>query len=322
MTSNEAAAVPFTAKERRVLLDEFFAVNDRLYKADLSGLKDQAALDRYAQLRRTYREKVPILPLSRCPFTGNPYLHSIDPYGIDGPWWDYRAPNRPLELLGGNIVAFTGAMRLRTPLETMSFLCRPGPAVPFVVPRILESDGVRAVISTLPIGAHTGYIIVYFANPAPTDLEGFNDWGTDDYQFESDTDRLGWDKVYVTAEDYDFELGKWLANGKLAWIGPEDRELVVREGADGCPYVGLDGIRKPQLVQDGEVWHEELWTAETMPSEPADDQTSNVTGEVVSPSPSPSPAPEAAGSKFCSHCGAGLRQGAKFCTGCGAKIGG
>jgi hypothetical protein len=323
MTPNGSAGVPFTARERRALLDEFFALSDRLDKANLSGLNDQTALDRYAQLRRTYREKLPILPLSRCPFTRNPYLHSIDPFGIDGPWWDYRAPNRPLELLGGNIVAFTGAMRLGAPLEAMPFLCRPGPAVPFVVPRILEREGVRAVISSRPIGAHTGYIIVYFANPAPADLEGFNDWGADDYQFESDTDQLGWDKVYVSAADYDFELGKWLADGKLLWIAPEDAELILREGADGCPYVGLDGIRKPQLVQDGEVWHEELWSDETVPSEPAEAVPLTAQATAANPQeglqPPGSPATESSGSA-CGSCGTILPANARFCSSCGSPV--
>ncbi len=323
MTPNETGAVPFTAQERRALLDEFFALNDRLEKADLAGTSDQAALDRYAQLRRTYREKVPVLPLSRCPFTRAPYLHSFDPHGIDGPWWDYRAPNRPLEMLGGNVVAFTGAMRLGTPLEVMPFLCKPGPAVPFVVPRILEREGVRAVISSHPVGVHTGYIIVYFANPAPADLEGFNDWGTDDYQFASEADQFGWDKAYATASDYDFELEKWLSNRKLLWIAPGDAELGLREGAKDCPYTGLDGVRKPQLVQDGEVWHEELLEEETAPQE-ADPEEQPPAGEPAADRhpelpPAGSPEPGTVVSA-CGTCGSALPENARFCVGCGTPV--
>ncbi|MCX7019419.1 MAG: zinc ribbon domain-containing protein [Candidatus Sumerlaeota bacterium] len=322
------SAVAFTAQERRTLLDEFFAVCNRLEDAPPPSLEGRSeppppgggqALERHVVLRRTYREKAPVLQLSRCPFTKAVYAHSIDPYGIDGLWWDYRAPNRPLELLGGNIVAFTGAMRLGTPLESMPFLCRPGPGVPFVVPRILEREGVRAVISSLPIGVHTGYVIVYFGNPAPNDLEGFNDWGTDDYQFESGPDRFGWDKSYSVLSDYDFELEKWLVAGKLLWIATNDTELTLRENVTGCPYIGLKGIRKPQLIQDGEVWHEELWT-DTVEDRSASTPSGGQRVRHQADGTPALPGQTRTTISVCGVCGMVLPADARFCAGCGNPI--
>ncbi len=322
MKPYEGNAMVFTIEERRTLLDEFFAIRERLEDASLEGRSAPEDLERHAELRRAYREKLPVLPLSRCPFTKAIYTHSIDPYGIDGLWWDYRSPNRPLELLGGNIVAFTGAMRLGGPLELMPFLCKPGPGVPFVVPRMLQREGVRAVISSLPIGAHIGYIIVYFGNPAPDDLEGFNDWGTDDYQFESGPGRFGWNRVYATLSDYDFELDKWLISGELLWIAPDDTILTLREGIAGCPYVDLGGRRQPQLIQDGEVWYEELCSDSDSPVQttPEEQLKMQSAGEPRMVQPEEMPAAESPGS-VCGNCGMVMPVAdARFCMGCGSSI--
>lgn len=67
----------FTIEERRTLLDEFFVIRERLEDASLEGCSAPEDLERHAELRRAYREKLPVLPLSRCPFTKS-HLHSLD----------------------------------------------------------------------------------------------------------------------------------------------------------------------------------------------------------------------------------------------------
>jgi len=308
----------FSDAERRVLLDEFFAVAARLDAVPASMEPDPTDLARYAELRRTYRERVPVLPLSRCPFTRGLYVHSIDPFGLDGLWWDYRSPNRPLEIMRGNVLAFTGAVQLGEPLEQMPFLCRPGPGAPFVVPRMLRRSGVRAVLYSLPIGVHTGYVVSYFADPAPDDLEGFNDWGTDFYQFESDTDRLGWDQASATVGDHDFTFEPYLTSGQLLWINPGDESMTLREGVRGCPYLDLEGSRVPQLVQDGERWFAEFPIDEDQlpAAEPGPDPVVPVAP--IAPIAPVAPAQVPKGG--CVRCGAALKPTSKFCPSCGAPV--
>jgi len=48
------------------------------------------------------------------------------------------------------------------------------------------------------------------------------------------------------------ELQPWIDAGKLVWIEPGDRDLVVRT-AGACPYVGLPGERERQVIMGGEV---------------------------------------------------------------------
>ena len=340
---SDGRGTPFSGADRRALLDEFFAVGARLDAVPASMEPNPADLARYAELRRTYREQIPVLPLSRCPFTKIVYEHSIDPFGLDGLWWDYRSPNRPLEMLRGNVLAFTGAVQVGKPLEQMPFLCRPGPEAPFVVPRILSRSGVRAVLYSLPIGVHIGYVITYFADPAPDNLEGFNDWGTDFYQFESDTDRLGWNQASATAADHDFSLEPYLTSRQLLWISPGDESMTLREGVQGCPYLDLEGSRVPQLVQDGERWlaefpidDDQLPAAGPEPDESSDGEGSatNVSGDDVELAPVPAVgvsrpaatapaapvAPAQAPARGCFRCGAALKPTSKFCPSCGAPV--
>jgi hypothetical protein len=344
----------FTAASRRELLDELFVLSDRI-DATLAGESPAAEdLARYGGLRRAYRELLPKATVARCPFTQQVYEHSLDWFGIDGPWWDCRAANRPLELMmTGTVLAFTGALSMTSPIERTPFLVKPGPGAPFVVPRLLARQGVRAVVSSLSIGAHTGYVITYFANPAPDDLEGFNDWGTDYYQFDDGFGQLGWHQGSDTAVDHDFELAPYLKSGQLLWIAPGDATMTLREGASGCPYVDLKGCRLPQLVQNGERWLGEfpiedildvdqedapvsapssssmlmpagLAAAEPQPVPPVmPDAASSATSpvrRVVPVSAALSPATASTAPSFCGKCGTPHSPNARFCGGCGGVL--
>ncbi|MDO8690319.1 MAG: hypothetical protein Q7R39_09990, partial [Dehalococcoidia bacterium] len=69
---------PFDAKERRAILDEMLGLRSRMY--DLTEALDSGRREVSQQLADTqellshltsvYEKGVPVLPLSRCPFTG------------------------------------------------------------------------------------------------------------------------------------------------------------------------------------------------------------------------------------------------------------
>ncbi|MDQ8155761.1 MAG: zinc ribbon domain-containing protein [Gemmatimonadota bacterium] len=324
-----------TAASRRALLDELFVLDARIDAVPAGGSPAADDVTRYAELRRSYREQLPLVPVSRCPFTQAVIAHSLDPFGIDGSWWDHRAPNRPLELMmQGTVLAFTGALTMDTTIERAPFLVRPGPGAPFVVPRLLARAGVRAVIRSLAIGAHTGYVVMYFANPAPDDLEGYNDWGLDHYQFESDVDRLGWHQGSATARDHDFDLVPYLQSGQLLWIAPNDEAMTLREGVAECPYVDAEGCRVPQYVQDGDRWlgdfafdDDDVVVIEQEEPEPEDVVEDAVPVEPVAPPvassrPAERPnAPIVSPAAGCASCGGALKPTSKFCPSCGAPVG-
>ncbi len=142
---------PFTRDDRRDLLDRYFPAYQRWrdLSFDLSvsrGTGQDPRLPEIEQLDRTlmglrdqYRSNLPVLPLSRCPFSSQVLYHSVDPYGIDGLWWNYEAPVRPVETLPSTFHSFTGALHLVEPVEIAPFTGVLGPGVRMSSPKSFQT---------------------------------------------------------------------------------------------------------------------------------------------------------------------------------------
>lgn len=201
-----------------------------------------------------YRESLPEVPVARCPFTDALVCWPIDTGGLDGWFWEYpRGIRREPRDLPPSWLAMTGAMRLARPVEETPFPVVPGPGAPFVVPRILgAAPDVRAVISQVAVGRHTGWAISYFGWPAAgTALVDL--WGSGDHpgvDGERRQERSG-------VERYDFDLEPWVGSGALLWTAPGDESATLRKGVDGCPYLGLTGPRRFAVVERGELRYAE-----------------------------------------------------------------
>lgn len=202
-----------------------------------------------AGARARYLELLPRVLLARCPFTGVEVRHSLDTLGLDGPWWDYERPLRPAtEDVPPAWLAMTGAVALAPAVEATPFLVRPGPGAPAVLPRLLQHEAVRAVVSQVAIGRHTGFAVTYFAEGAPAVLP-VDTWGANEYR----TGGLG-APLPVSDGAFDFDLGPWIERGRLRWIAPGDPAATLRDTVADCPYLRLDGPRETQHIQDGVVW--------------------------------------------------------------------
>jgi len=265
---------PYTASAREILLREYFELRETL--ADLgvslqeaegedeSRLRQQLALalERMSALSDRYLDGMPVLPLSRCPFTGTVVTHSIDNAGIDGLWWDYYAPLRPAERLPTTMFALGGALKLGETVEDFPFTCGPGPELPYVVPRLLERPDIKAVVSAVEVGPHRAYPIFYFVDPMPNDIRRINTWGTGEYALVDDNGLFLWDAVEDSAEDFDFDLERWIRRGKLLWIWPGDQTMALHSDVRRCPYLDLSGRRFPLHISMGRVLNTEpAWLA-------------------------------------------------------------
>lgn len=210
--------------------------------------------DRSSGLVRSYLALLPEVTLARSPDTGELVRWRIDMGGLDGWYWRYEAAERAdPEPMPAGWLAMNGAMRLVEPVEHTNFQVVPGPGVPYVVPRLLEVPGVRAVLSQVPVGRHTGWAITYFGSN-PGNVELVNTWGSDTYYVYDEAGAwLGWHQSIEHVSDYAFELDPWLRSGRLLWIAPGDESAALREGVDGCPYLDLPGPRRIAYVQGGEV---------------------------------------------------------------------
>ena len=225
--------------DRRELLDEYF----KLPEDDL---------DRRMDLALDYQTGFEQKALSRCPITGEPALFAIDDVDLDGMWWDWGRPLRGMNDLPLSEFAWTGSMQIGSPVAPAPFVCRPGPAAPFVIPRLLGVDGMQAVVSAVPVGPHTGYLVVYYADPLPEDLPRVNDWGASSY-FARIDDELVEVEATELADDYDFALRPWVEQRKLSWIAPGDESLTVQRSVDDCPFLDLPGERDRAMVLEGKV---------------------------------------------------------------------
>ncbi|MGE3856466.1 MAG: hypothetical protein AB7G21_05875 [Dehalococcoidia bacterium] len=196
-----------------------------------------------------YLAALPRVDLARCPFTGATATLAIDTYGLDGPWWNALAVLRPVEARPATLVAVTGALQVTEPVERTRHLAKPGPGAPYVLPRLLAVEGVRAVIRAVAVGRHLGWTIAYFAERYPADAQRANDWGADHYPVGD-----GWDSVVEDTDAHDFDLAPWIEQGRLAWIAPGDASLTPRTTTEGCPYLDLPGVHALQRIEAGEVW--------------------------------------------------------------------
>jgi hypothetical protein len=221
--------------------------------ADLS-IPDLRRLDRRRRrLLMEYAESVPFVPLSRCPICETVLEIRIDTVGIDAPWWWCDCPvDWGIPQACEHFRVFLGAIdfRGREPSEVNVWSVLAGPGAPFVIERMLEMEGMQAVISRVPLGSgDTGYLIAYFsaAPVEPADLH--QEWRREKWIMPSPD---GTALENMVNDPWQFELLPWLERGKLLWIAPDDPDLRLSEGT-ACPYRDLEGTRRSQLVEGGGI---------------------------------------------------------------------
>jgi hypothetical protein len=238
--------LPWRPSQRRAILDRYFWLCEQEGEEDLWSER--------ATLARAYEEGLPRLALSRCPYTQFELVHTFDPDGLDGLWWNVASPARPRNEGLYTCRAFTGALTLGRPVERFPFLAKPGPAVPYVLPALLADPRVTAVLSSFPCGRHRAYCVAYYSPEECDGLPWPNDWGMDMRWSENGTSPGGWYEAGEMEDQWDFHLGPYIERGKLFWIAPDDPNLTTRRGLPGCPYLNLPGERRLQRVSWGEVW--------------------------------------------------------------------
>jgi hypothetical protein len=255
---------PFSREERQGILDRYFPAHQQWLDLDfqsvtasgagaaVSAEKDQLA-SIIAELLDQYRRNLPVPAISRCPYTSQVLYHSLDPYGIDGLWWNYQAPVRPIDFLMPGFLSLTGALLLQESPENVPFLCVPGPGAPYVVPEILSDDQVKAVLSSTNIGKHTGYIMAYFTDDPSAVIPRMNCWGANRWELLNRRGTFMWGEFSPPESRFDFDLRPWIERGKMLWIQPGDRTLSLHQGVADCPFLACTGTKKIQRIQNGIV---------------------------------------------------------------------
>jgi hypothetical protein len=160
-----------TPDERRALFDRIAQIMLKQYPADRKlrpNARDDALLDEqyYATLAE-YADRLPRIVVGRCPFSGQLLKRAVDVYDLSGPWWKPNKPFRPQEPpTPSTFLVLLGSLDMhgRVPNEAKESSILAGPAVPFVVPAMLNMKGVKAVITSFTLmTGDTAYVISYWS---------------------------------------------------------------------------------------------------------------------------------------------------------------
>lgn len=279
------------------------APDDDKLQAHLMQEYDKA-LNELSDAEEVYAQGLPQIILSRCPFSNETYSLSIDNYGLDGPWWDAQRPIRTFEEESQTFFALTGSVNVVGKIPDIPFIVKPGPAVPWVSPRLLEVDDIMGVLSHIKIGHYDAYIIVYYSKDKTYEIERINTWGTEEYIAE-DIDGLAvTGSTFEDAEEYDFDIAKWIKKGKLKWIAPNDDRLELHNSLDNCPYLNITGYQYPVLIQN------KILDNCMIKLEYEEDEVKEEEQEKE----------EKVQLKFCPNCGTPVIADSKFCANCGHKL--
>jgi hypothetical protein len=288
-----------TATERAELVQRHAVAHDRQVDllAVLSRDPEQVSPDVLQELKtlgeeiaglwEQYLAALPVIALSRSPLSGDLLEYVMDIVGVDGLWWNYGHPVRPLLQLPADFVGLAGAVQVGSPIEKMPFEVRPGPELPYVVPRLLALPGVCAVVSQVQIGPHVGHAIAYFADHPEQVPNRVNTWGTDFYEVVDSQGMLTWScDGDIAALDRDFDLKPWMDAGKLLWIQPGDTSMTLRSDTRPCPFLALKGSHMDSTLFDGMRTEDEpdAFAQETMeaalgqsvPTDPVPDELWNL----------------------------------------------
>jgi len=259
-------ADPFTEQDRQQLLatrQRALAEFDRrMSEAESKPLwskeEKYAAEEARAQLRliekaeNEYFQRVPRMPISRCPFDDKPLVRTFDRFGLDGLWW--RSDSTPQELATCPHFCFLkGALNFngRRALGG-DFEAHVGPQVPYVLPQVLATAGVACVISQVEMAVgYSAYIIAYFAQRRPPAAELASNWPKTFYTYAT---AMGAHRWQYETQSWDFELAPWLEQKKIRWCRPGDVSALADGPPSACPYAKLKGKRERMVVQRDQVW--------------------------------------------------------------------
>jgi hypothetical protein len=245
-----------TQEQRDALVRSIYQLEASLYVREGPDVIPKAERPRtrermYAAIAE-YADRLPRVRLSVCPYCEQPLRRVFDPFGLDGPWWhvDVQAkyeepvPCEHFRVLLGALY-FGG----RTPVEAISDV-RPGPEVPFVVPKLLALPGMICVAGRLTLATgDSAYPLAYFSDQPTRAIDLHQPWLRTMFWFTDEDGSTGWSASNARLE---FDLRRFVENGQFRWTHldqPANRVYVAAD--EPCPFLNLPGTPELQQVVAG-----------------------------------------------------------------------
>lgn len=252
----------YSVEERNQIVNEYLQKISDL--GDIEKKIDQVMLDsdsrwqelendRIIMLRKIdkiidrYWNWVPEILLSQCPFCNTKLYYPFDPIDLKGFWWmdrTQRPMKKPLACEHFNLLL--GAVNVNNlPPQGGPYESRPGPDVPYVIPRILEMPSMIAVISSIEMHCgYTAYPIAYYSQIPPVAGSLTQSWARKEYYFTQDNRESGWD---IVSDSYDFNLLPWIKADKLN-LFQEGQIITKKNDIKDNPLMHVEGTRKSQCI--------------------------------------------------------------------------
>ena len=229
--------------ERDGLLNDI--ANGRVFLRESRGQTEPAIYEKRKQtaakleaLEDAYFNRLPLVTLAVCPFCGEEFRHSIDPYGYDGPWWDDQCFGRKVACKHFRVIRIaTNLNGHRAKTFRITSEADFGPEVPYVIARLLKMRSMVCVISQLDLEiGYNFYPLVYFSRWKIDYAKLTSQWASDFFSsYES------------RQEDWDFNLKPWVKKRRVRWCRSENGILQLQPPKpDDFPFLDLEGHKGEQ----------------------------------------------------------------------------
>ena len=208
-----------------------------------------------ATIEEEYFRRLPRLAIAACPHCDKSLFRAFDPFGLDGFWWRSDAqPDEPPAC--HHFCLLQGAVKLAAETPGPDFEVHPGPAAPFVIPRVLEQPDMVAVLSELSlVDGSSAYAVAYFAARRPPVQTLAASWARTNFVYTTQLGAHAWRAADdpcgpAGAEQWDFDLRPWVTARKVLWCDPgTDRTRLSTTSPEACPFLDLPGVRSAQVIR-------------------------------------------------------------------------
>ena len=101
----------------------------------------------------------------------------------------------------------------------------------------------------------TAFFASYFAKATARARDFHHAWLRGEFTVQ---EQGGPETFEYSNDAWDFDIASWMSMpGKVYWIAPEDPEMRLRTETEDCPYLGLKGMERRQVIDGGKLELEE-----------------------------------------------------------------
>jgi hypothetical protein len=219
------------------------------------------------QTRYTFYRRLPYILVSRCPYCDAPVWLKAGIFSLNDNFWYHPTSDGHLQSAlkdtrCEHLFCVDGALNLNGHMPTevrgseanaLVDQINMAAEVPFVKPRVLNLSTMRAVVHCFPVAErYTAYPIAYFTEQRQDSVDFCVAWAATEYI--GPARQPGCALVGKRSDAQDYDIDKWVRQGKLLWLDPlDDEHPISHSPAESFPYSNIPGRRHPYFIKLGQI---------------------------------------------------------------------